>query len=135
MLGQGPGKTAVSRDCHSSTKEQATMDLVIGDLTALDFDRGFLDTIGSLSDPELSRSEAVKVFQHRLRNGVKTYVARYGDRVVGTLSLLVEQKFIHGGGRVAHVEDVAVHRDYQGKGIGTVLVEHATAAARERRSY
>ena len=38
----------------------------------------------------------------------------------------VERKFIFGGGRVAHIEDVAVRVEYQRKGIGFKLVNYAT---------
>jgi glucosamine-phosphate N-acetyltransferase len=109
--------------------------IAIGDLNAHDLDRGFLETLTSLSEVEIPLEEAVKVLRNRLRAGVFTYVARNEDRPVGTVTLLVEDKFIHGGGKVGHIEDVAVHRDYQHQGIGAALVRHATEQARALGCY
>jgi len=49
--------------------------------------------------------------------------------IIGTTTLLVEPKFIFGGGRVAHIEDVAVRAGWQRKGIGLKLVSYATEQA------
>jgi glucosamine-phosphate N-acetyltransferase len=49
--------------------------------------------------------------------------------VIGTTTLLVEPKFIFGGGRVGHIEDVAVRAGYQSRGIGFKLVKYATEQA------
>jgi glucosamine-phosphate N-acetyltransferase len=49
--------------------------------------------------------------------------------VIGTTTLLVEPKFIFGGGKVGHIEDVSVRVGYQRKGIGFKLVSHATEQA------
>lgn len=49
--------------------------------------------------------------------------------IIGTTTLLVEPKFIFGGGRVGHIEDVAVRHGYQRKGIGFKLVKNATEQA------
>jgi glucosamine-phosphate N-acetyltransferase len=49
--------------------------------------------------------------------------------VIGTTTLLVEPKFIFGGGRVGHIEDVAVRAGYQRRGIGSKLVKYATEQA------
>jgi glucosamine-phosphate N-acetyltransferase len=49
------------------------------------------------------------------------------SRVIGTTTLLLEAKFIFGGGKVEHIEDVSVKARYQRKGIGFILVTHATA--------
>jgi glucosamine-phosphate N-acetyltransferase len=62
----------------------------------------------------------------------KIFVAVTNDNhgwVVGTTTLLVEPKFIFGGGRVGHIEDVSVKVEYQRKGIGFKLVNHATNQA------
>jgi glucosamine-phosphate N-acetyltransferase len=49
--------------------------------------------------------------------------------VIGTTTLLVEPKFIFGGGRVGHIEDVAVRAGYQTRDIGFKLVKYATEQA------
>ena len=49
--------------------------------------------------------------------------------IIGTTTLLVEPKFIFGGGRVAHIEAVAVRAEFQRKGIGFKLVKYATEQA------
>jgi glucosamine-phosphate N-acetyltransferase len=109
--------------------------LTIRELLAPDLSAGFLDALASLSEVGLTSLEAAEVFRNRLRLGIRTYVAFLGGRVVGTASLLLEQKFLHRGGWVGHIEDVAVHRDHQQQGIGTVLVQHATEEARKRGCY
>jgi glucosamine-phosphate N-acetyltransferase len=114
---------------------QCPLDLTIGELTGPDLANGFLETLASLAEVNLTPAEAGQVFRTRLRAGVHTYVARLGQRVVGTASLLLEQKFIHGGGWVGHIEDVAVHRDCREQGIGSALVRHATLEARRLGCY
>ena len=62
----------------------------------------------------------------------KIFVAVTNDNhswVIGTTTLLVEPKFIFGGGKVGHIEDVSVKMEYQRKGIGFKLVAHATNQA------
>jgi glucosamine-phosphate N-acetyltransferase len=51
------------------------------------------------------------------------------DLIVGATTLVVEPKFIFGGGRVGHIEDVAVRAECQRKGIGFKLVNYATDQA------
>jgi glucosamine-phosphate N-acetyltransferase len=109
--------------------------LTIREMTARDLSAGFLDALASLSDVGLTPAEAAEVFRNRLRLGIRTFVAFMNDRVVGTASLLLEQKFIHRGGWVGHIEDVAVHRNHQHHGVGTALVQHATEEARKRGCY
>jgi glucosamine-phosphate N-acetyltransferase len=113
----------------------STVELTIGEMTGRDLSGGFLETLASLAPVDLTPAQAGEVFRNRLRAGIHTYVARVGARAVGTASLLLEQKFIHGGGWAGYIEDVAVHADYQQQGIGTALVRHATEEARRRGCY
>src|SRR5438105_1076875 len=103
--------------------------VTLRELTGPDLANGFLETLASLSETGLTPEAAAEVLRSRLRGGVRTYVALLGGRVVGTASLLLEQKFLHGGGWVGHVEDVAVHRDHQQRGVGSALVQHVTDEA------
>ena len=58
-----------------------------------------------------------------------------GDKIVGSTTLLIEQKFIHDGGLVGHIEDVVVRKDYEGKGIGMKIVMSLLEVAKERKCY
>jgi glucosamine-phosphate N-acetyltransferase len=111
------------------------MALEIRDLRAPDLDDSFFESLSSLAEVQLTRPRAVEIFRRRLKAGVRTYVAVLDGRIVGTASLLMELKFIHGGGVVGHVEDVAVHRDFQKRGIGKALVEQLTDVAKEAGCY
>jgi glucosamine-phosphate N-acetyltransferase len=50
----------------------------------------------------------------------------YGRKVIASCTLLVEPKLIGNADRVGHIEDVAVLKEFQGRGIGIRLVEFVT---------
>ena len=45
------------------------------------------------------------------------YVAEIESKIVGMATVLIEQKLIHQGVKVAHIEDVVVDRDHRKLGI------------------
>ena len=49
--------------------------------------------------------------------------------------MLVEQKFIHNGGKVGHIEDVVTRKEYSGKGVGSSLVQKCIETAKEEKCY
>lgn len=110
----------------------------VRELRAGDMDNGFLDTLGSLSDVEgLTPEEARRILATMKLSHLYHFLVAVtsGGRVVGTTTLLVERKFIHGGGLVGHIEDVAVRRGYQGRGVGGSLVKAAVQKAKELGCY
>lgn len=72
---------------------------------------------------EIKSNPLHRIFVAVIQDGIKEGL------IIGTTTLLVEPKFIFGGGRVGHIEDVAVRAGYQRKGIGFALVDHATQQA------
>lgn len=109
--------------------------IVVRPMNAVDLRRGFLETVRALRDTKLTEEQAVEVFRRRMRNKVRTFVALIDGKVVGTASLLIEPKFIHNGGVTGHIEDVAVHPECQGRGIGAVLVERLLEESRKEGCY
>jgi glucosamine-phosphate N-acetyltransferase len=104
-------------------------------MDATDLRRGFLVTLGALKPAELSDEQAIEIFRRRMRSRLKTYVALLDDRVAGTATLFIEPKFIHNGGLVGHIEDVAVHTAYQHHGIGAALIGHLLEVSRKAGCY
>lgn len=118
-----------------ATMTNDALPLTIRLMDATDLRRGFLAALGALKPAELTDEQAIEVFQLRMRWRVRTYVALLDDRVAGTASLLIEPKFIHNGGIVGHIEDVAVHVAYQHHGVGAALVQHLLDVCREYGCY
>lgn len=56
-------------------------------------------------------------------------------RAIGSYALLVMHNLAHMGTPAAVVEDVVVHPQYRGRGIGRRMMEHAQALAREAGCY
>jgi|SRR6185437_575951 len=112
-------------------------DIIVRELAPKDFDNGFPGVLSVLAPVQLGRDRALTIFYSKMLQtlGKTIFVALDGETVVGTATLLIEQKFIHSGGRAAHVEDVAVREDYQGAGVGCQLVGKCIDIARERGCY
>lgn len=50
-------------------------------------------------------------------------------------TLLIEQKFIHGGAVVGHIEDVVVAEKARGLGLGRQMIEHLVQKAKDHGAY
>ena len=111
------------------------MNVTIASLESGDCFNGFLETLSALKDPDLTPEEAIQINWERRSTGVDTYVAKIDDEVVGTFSVFIEKKFIHKGGKVAHVEDVAVRADMQRKGVGRAMMSAIDDIANTRGCY
>lgn len=118
---------------QTGTPESAAVHIRL--MNATDLRRGFLAALSALRPTELTDEEAIAVFRRRMRQKIRTYVALLEDRVVGTASLIIEPKFLHGGGIVGHIEDVAVHQAYHHHGVGGHLVQRLIDECRALGCY
>lgn len=44
-------------------------------------------------------------------------------KIVGTISLIIEQKLIHGGAKCGHIEDLVVSHEWRGQNIAQEMIE------------
>lgn len=102
-----------------------------------DAELGMLESLDPLSPASGMDGAAARAVLERAAADPSraVFVAESGGRVVGTITLLVEEKLIHGGGKAGHIEDVSVDGRAQGEGAGRMLVERALREARERGCY
>ena len=63
------------------------------------------------------------------------YVYIEDGKPVGMITLLIEQKLIHGGKCVAHIEDLVVDKEYSGLGIATKLLTYVINIAKINNCY
>jgi glucosamine-phosphate N-acetyltransferase len=114
-------------------------------LSAHWLERGYLDVLSQLSPCELAPTAAKQVLLAQMQDCGRSLWplvgvlggqhSRDAPRVVACGTLLVEQKFIHGGGKAGHVEDLVVEQCFRGLGIGHAMLETLVSLAQEQGCY
>lgn len=127
----------------SLNEKLAKHDLHIRPLASTDYARGHIRVLASLTsvqDPgeapwkerfaELARSNASasKYF-------VVVIVSKQTDELVATGTVFLEPKFLRNLATAAHIEDIAVDKSMQGKGLGKVLIEALTTLSENAGAY
>src|ERR687897_14931 len=105
-----------------------------------DLRNGFFETLSNLS--EVGRvSQDIRRAANILREIDKSKMSNIfvavdkSGKIIGSITLLLEQKFIHDGGKVGHIEDVETRKEYAGRGIGLALVDKCINLAKEEKCY
>ena len=110
---------------------------IIRELKKEDLWNGFLTSLDSLREASnIDKSKADEIFEKI--NSNKDYiiaVAEVDGKIVGSTTLLIEQKFIHDGGLVGHIEDVAVDKKFQGQKIGEKIMKFLLQKSQNRGCY
>ena len=112
-------------------------EIKIRDIVESDIDIGFLENLDHLRKASnLDRETAGNILKKIIENPDHIiHVAEINGKIVGSTTLLIEQKFIHDGGKVGHIEDVVVSKEYEGRGIGIKLVTSLLQVANTKNCY
>ena len=112
-------------------------DIIIRELKREDLWNGFFTSLDSLRQTSsIDQNIANNIFDKIQKNPEHIImVALKDDKVVGAATLLIELKFIHNGGKVGHIEDVAVDKNYQGQGIGEKIIKNLLTLAKTKGCY
>ena len=102
-----------------------------------DLQNGFLSTLDSLrKTSDIDKNKAEEIFKKIDSNSdYLIAIAEIDGKVVGSTTLLIEQKFIHNGGLVGHIEDVVVDKNFQGQKIGEKIMKFLLEIAKKQGCY
>ena len=112
-------------------------EIKISEIEEDDLENGFLETLDFLRNASgLDKNKAREILKKIKENPNHIiHVATDDKKIVGSTTLFIEQKFIHDGGLVGHIEDVVVRKDYEGQGIGMKLVISLLDVAKQKKCY
>ena len=112
-------------------------ELIIRKIIESDLENGFLESLDNLREvSNLEHNSAKSILEGILENENHIiHVAELDGKIVGSTTLLIEQKFIHEGGFVGHIEDVVVKKEFEGQGIGMKLVLSLLDVAKKKKCY
>jgi glucosamine-phosphate N-acetyltransferase len=121
-----------------SSKER--VNFVIREIQLANLKKGFFDTLSSLSHVGNIAHQNDRA--EKILSEIKSYpfytifvAVKEDNQLIGSITILIEQKFIHNGGKVGHIEDVVTKKEYEGMGIGKALVLKALDFAKENTCY
>ena len=88
--------------------------------------RGILECLSELSFAPYSSSVELSFLVRKTNPHMYTYVLEQipSKEIVGTASLIFEYKLSHEGKCSAYITDVVIKKEYQGTGLGTILIDY-----------
>ena len=72
----------------------------------------------------LSMTDKFKKYILNLPSNILIYIVYHDRNIIGSGTILYENKIIHNFGQVAHIEDIVISKDYQGFGYGKKLIKY-----------
>jgi perosamine synthetase len=83
---------------------------------------------------DMSDLDFQKLF-YRIMNNGSIIIAELNGKIIGSITILLEQKFIHNSAIYAHIEDVFVNESFRHKKIGKELVNNSIVYCKEKNVY
>lgn len=110
--------------------------ITIRQAVADDFFKGHIDLYRQLSNTINSISEEqYRYVIESQSDSHSIFVIEEKNRIVGSITLLIEQKFIHNYGKVCRIEDVVVDERFRNRKYGKALIEFAKQYAQNNKCY
>ena len=104
----------------------------------INYFNSYMDTLHTfISEWELTPSSMKENLEIMLNQDIHVIIAidEEKDEVVGTCTVIVEQKLLRWGAKAAHIEELITRKERQGKWIGKTLVNLALDLAKQHWCY
>lgn len=89
----------------------------------------------SLIDPLVLTFSKFKKIISQLPLKHNIYFYMIDDKIVGAITLIIEQKLIHNGRCCGHIEDFVVLEEYRSQGIGSLLINYVINISKQNNCY
>ena len=113
--------------------------LILRKLDYNDINKGFFELLSQLTSAEKPTEEEFKERVNLLkrRNVEQIFVieSKADGKIIGTITVFVEVKFIHGISQVGHIEDFVVDKNFRGLKLGKKLMNVAKNYCLENNCY
>ena len=61
---------------------------------------------------------------NKIKNNGKIFIYKLDNKIVASITIIEEHKFINNNGKVCHIEDVFVNKHFRNKGIASKLIKY-----------
>jgi glucosamine-phosphate N-acetyltransferase len=88
-----------------------------------------LTSASCIDDARFNHILGMLSFNHNI------YVYLENEKIIGMITIFFEQKLIHNGGCVAHIEDLVIDKEHRSKGIADKLIKFCLSKIRPYTCY
>jgi glucosamine-phosphate N-acetyltransferase len=88
-----------------------------------------------LINSNISRKHYDNFIDNVLGNDHQIIVLEIENKLIGTGTLLIEEKLTHGGSKMGHIENILIYDEFRGKGMGEQLVNELLKRSKENKCY
>ena len=100
-----------------------------------DYHKNYLQLLTQLTQVgNITPKEFSNIFG-KIQSQIWVFEDNVTNKIVASASIFLEQKFIHDGGIVAHLEDVVVDQYYRGAQLGKKLIDNIVEIAKNSGAY
>jgi glucosamine-phosphate N-acetyltransferase len=104
-----------------------------------DYYKGHLELYKQLTSiqPEIINKDDYEAFISKLTDDHVIFVIYdlSTDMIIGSATILIENKLIHNLSLVGHIEDVVIDNKYRNQNLGKSLIEYTVNFAKDRKCY
>lgn len=86
--------------------------------------KNYLNLLNQLSNTTVYDEKKFFNFVDNLPENIRIYLLYDEEKIVGSGTLLIENKIIHNFKNVGHIEDIVVDKNIRGKGYGKIIINH-----------
>lgn len=97
-----------------------------------DVNNGLLKTLSEIWYITKISDETIDKF---ISNSNHLYVVEFNNKIIGCATLHLQQKLIRNGTIAGFIEEVAIHSDYRGHNIGSMLIQHLINESKKFNCY
>jgi glucosamine-phosphate N-acetyltransferase len=121
--------------------------IILRKLEEKDFDNKYLELLSQLTnihDDNDDNDDNIDMIKYKaklkeilLNKNIEIWII-YDDvieQIIGTGTIIIEPKLIHGCSNVGHIEDIVIHNDHRNRGIGKMLLNNLVERALTYKCY
>lgn len=104
-----------------------------------DYDKGIIELLSQLTTISIDKIPKNKFYSYiqtlMCNNNHYIFVIEDACQIIASGTLLIEFKLIHNLGKVGHIEDIVIDKNYRKKGLGALMINHLIDLANEKECY
>ena len=97
--------------------------------------RDFLVLMNKFRKTYFTENDFIQTLENLKKSNNFIYIYKLNNKIIGSIKLIIETKFIFNISNVAHIEDVIVDEKYRNLGIGKKLINKCMEESKKNNCY